>query len=246
MPATRANLTEDREGGPQPIRENMAASSAVPVSHNLNGQKLGRKGRVTRERILAATVELLESEEDDAISLSAVARKASLGMSSLYNYFTDFTEVLLAVLEPVMATAEEAYLGLLREYWPDKELNERCYTFVSAYHHFWAKNSRLLHLRNSMADKLDVRMMHHRVQSTQPVIMLLVKQMDGDPSDFDAPGTAMATVVMTGLERSITIATDRQFPKLMGWEFRQNKERFLRPGARLMEMAIRDIRSQQG
>src|SRR3546814_7301779 len=84
------------------------------VSHNLNGQKLGRKGRITRERILAAAIELIDSPEE-AVTLSAVARRASLGMTSLYNYFTDLTELLLAVLEPVMATAEKSYLALLRD-----------------------------------------------------------------------------------------------------------------------------------
>src|SRR3546814_11955977 len=57
------------------------------VSHNLNGQKLGRKGRITRERILAAAIELIDSPEE-AVTLSAVARRASLGMTTLYNYFT--------------------------------------------------------------------------------------------------------------------------------------------------------------
>src|SRR5688500_16342358 len=101
-----------------------AARLEEAVSHNLNGQKLGRKGRVTRERILAATAELLAGPRDAPISLSAVARQASLGMTSLYNYFSDFTELLLALLEPVMESAEDAYLAQLREPWSDDELGE--------------------------------------------------------------------------------------------------------------------------
>ena len=52
------------------------------LSHNLLGQRLGRKGRDTRERILAATARLLLGPADNVISLSAVAREASLGMTT--------------------------------------------------------------------------------------------------------------------------------------------------------------------
>lgn len=223
-----------------------AAASGVArnVSYNLNGQKLGRKGRVTRERILAATVELLESAGDEPISLSAVARKASLGMTSLYNYFTDLTELLLAVLEPVMATAEDAYMAMLREPWHDEELGARCYRFLCAYYDFWLHHSRLLHLRNSMADNRDARMMMHRVNATQPVIGLFSVQMGGPAEHSLSPAYAMATVLMTGIERTVTVATDRHFADLFGSSFRHEPDHYLRPEARLMELAIRDTREK--
>ena len=99
-----------------------AASSAIEkesLSHNLQGQRLGRKGRDTRERILLAAETLLAAPPGAPITLSAVAREASLGMTTLYLYFSDFTELLLAVLDGIMATAEDSYIGRLRERWPD-------------------------------------------------------------------------------------------------------------------------------
>jgi len=244
MAAARSVTAAARSGETLPG----AASGQVAdaVSHNLAGQRLGRKGRDTRERILAATMELLEADDGEAISLSAVARRASLGMTSLYNYFTDLTELLLALLEPVSASAEAAYLGRLRMRWDDADLGERCLDFIRAYHHFWARNSRLLHLRNAMADQRDRRMMVHRVESTQPVIDLLVRQMSGLAATPGTPETAMATMAMIGIERSITIATDRTLPAMMDWQdFARDEERFLEPGARLLELAIRDTRARQ-
>lgn len=218
------------------------ARAGDKVSHNLAGQKMGRKGRITRERILAAAAEMLESDEGEPVTLSAVARRVSLGMTSLYNYFSDLTELLLAVLEPVMASAEQAYLAQLREYWPDEELSERCFEFVSAYHGFWAQHSRLLHLRNSMADQRDERMILHRIESTLPVISLIVEQMGGSAGDELRPASAMASMVMTGIERSITVATDQFLPQLIGQPFGEDEERFLKPSARMLELAIRDMR----
>jgi AcrR family transcriptional regulator len=215
------------------------------VSHNLNGQRLGRKGRDTRERILLAAGRLLYCDTDRApISLSAVAREASLGMTSLYNYFTDLTEVLLAVLEPVMASAEDVYLGALRKRWDDRELSERCYEFVSNYQAFWQKHSRLLHLRNAMSDQHDPRMTRQRIKSTQPIIGLLVEQMDGDPKAPRSIEFAMATVLMIGIERATTISTDDELPIRMAQDIRHDEAHFVRPSARLMEMAIRDMRSR--
>jgi len=229
--------------------ERLAGATPQPlagdrVQRNLNGQKMGRKGRITRERILDATVALLESEDEEPLTLSAVARGAGLGMTSLYNYFADLTELLLAVLDPVMDSAEDAYIAKLRDYWPDEELGSRCLDFVTAYHRFWAQHSRLLHLRNSMADQRDERMIVHRIESTRPVIALVVGQMSGVPGEGRSPAAAMATLVMTGIERSITVATDQFMPKLFGEAFIGDPERFIPPGAELMAMAIRDMRGQ--
>jgi AcrR family transcriptional regulator len=220
------------------------AANPLDVSHNLNGQRLGRKGRGTRDRILAACTELLADPEDAPISMSAVARRASLGMTSLYNYFSDLTELLLAVLEPVMATAEESYVATLRERWPDETLGERCYAFMRGYHGFWQRHARLLHLRNTMADNHDERLLIHRVRSTQPMIGLFAAQMDGDGESLDSAARDMATVMMTGIERTVTVATDARLIGLFGEAQRRNEDHYLLPEARLMELVIRDTRER--
>lgn len=219
-----------------------AAAPAMAVSHNLNGQRLGRKGRDTRERIIAAAQALLASPEPVPITLSAVARQASLGMTSLYLYFSDLTELVLAVLEPVMATAEDAYIGAMRTRWPDDELNACCNAFVSAYYDFWCKHARLLHLRNSMADLHDKRIVIHRVRSAQQVISLLAEQMDGNTGAGDLRADDMATVLLTGIERTVTLATDADVKEIMDQRRPEHLRERLNAVARLLELGIRDIR----
>ena len=220
-----------------------ASDTAAPTLHyNLNGQKLGRKGRDTRERILAAAAEALECMDETPISLSAVARNASLGMTSLYNYFTDLTELLLAMLEPVMETAEESHLAILRQRWPEAELAERCEQFVGRFHAFWLGNASLLHLRNTMADSGDRRMLIHRVTSTQPMIRLFAEQMDGDPADRDGDAVRIATLLVIAAERTITVSTDRTLTGLFGDAVLFPPEHYLAPAARVMELAIADAR----
>jgi len=216
--------------------------AGAAISHNLHGQRLGRKGRVTRERILAATIELVE-KTDEPVTLGAVARAVGLGMTSIYNYFTDFTELLLAVLEPVMGSAHDEYFALVREYWADDELHDRAVEFVRAYHAFWARHTGLLHLRNSLADQFDVRIMHQRVNSTRPLIGLFVAQMDPRGVLGDT-AVLMATTLMTGIERSITLATDRRLRRILGTLPGRRDESLLEINARLMELAIRDTRER--
>lgn len=218
------------------------AGPDTSVSHNLAGQRLGRKGRITRERILGAAAELIEEGGDEPITLSAIARRASLGLTSLYNYFSDLTEVILALLEPVSAEGRDEFIGILSEYWADDVLAERCLAFVRAYHQYWSRNSGLLHLRNSMADQFDVRMMRQRVESANPVISHCTRQMvpKGEPEDKARP---YATVLMTGVERSITLHTDRRLHRIVGLGEQRDLEDILKAVARLMEIAIRDARA---
>lgn len=236
-----AAFARDEVSSIPPALAAAVSGACAGISHNLAGQRLGRKGRVTRERIIAAALELIEDNVDETFTLTGVARRAGLGMSSLYNYFSDQTELLLAMLEPVMATADEAYMAQVRDPWADRELAEHTMMFVKSYHAFWARHSGLLHSRNTLADQLDVRMMMHRINSTRPLIALLVRQLSGGREPGQAH-TSMATVLMTGIERSVTLATDKRLPKLTGLPFHIGEDRYHASSARLLEMAIRDMR----
>lgn len=215
---------------------------ATAVSHNLNGQRLGRKGRDTRERIIAVAHEILAEQTGTLITLSEVARRASLRMGTLYLYFADLTELVLAMLEPIMANAEDEYVRILRTYWTDEELGDRTYEFVHAYHGFWVRHSKLLHLRNSMSDRSDQRMMLHRIRSAQPLMRLIVTQMGGDLSEVDSAVSSMATALMTGLERVATVTTDTSLPHIVQAPVWARNDNLLRAEARLMELGIRDYR----
>ncbi len=220
----------------------MTTAATKPLlSHNLDGQKLGSKGRDTRERVLAATHRLL-AEPDTVISLSAVAREASLGMTTLYLYFSDLTELLLAVLEPIMASAEDSYVAHLRRHWPDETLDEHCLKFVESYHAFWERHTRILHLRNSFADANDARMRESRILVAQPLMRLLVEQMEGDPALPRSPAAAMATVLQTSIERLVTVTTDVNFSRLVVDDPTAHMHGLLKAEARLLELGVRDAR----
>lgn len=219
-----------------------AASRHAPgeISHNLLGQRLGRKGRGTRERILAATEELLAAPADTPVTMSAVARAVPLGLPTLYLYFGDLTELLLAVLDPIMASSRQSYGEHLAEFWPDEALAEHCLRFVRAYHAFWERHARVLHLRNTLADGRDERMAAHRIAVSRPLIELLLRQMR---ADGDVEARDMASVLLTGTERVVTITTDEFIVGMSVGEIVPDVDGRLRMQARLLEFGIRDRRT---
>ncbi len=219
-------------------------SGADALKTNLLGQKLGRKGRDTRERIIAAAERLLSGPLDAPMSLSAVAREASLGMTTLYLYFSDLTELLLAVLEPITAAAEALSIQHLGAPWPDDNMDECSFAFVEAYYKFCAQHARILHLRNGLANANELRMRNHRSLSAEPPIKLLARQMGGDPTSLFSPTFSLAAALFSGLEHMIIIATDVNYP---GWLSGDDGEiraaNLMKAEARLLVLGVRDGRA---
>jgi AcrR family transcriptional regulator len=229
------------------IRRRGQSPKPDEVSHNLQGQRIGRKGRDTRDRIIVAAGELLAEPGDAPFTLSAVARKAGLGMTSLYVYFADLTELLLAVLEPITASAEADFLGHVRQRWPDDSLGEHCKEFVGDYYAFWRKHTRALHLRNTLSEGgSDSRLARQRIETGLPLVRLLTFQMDGNPEDTGSQAYGMAIALFTGIDRLVAVRTAMQWSIPQDTHFNPDLSVQLRSEARLLELAIRDMRSGGG
>ena len=194
----------------------LPAALATGVSHNQVGQKLGRKGQETRERIIAAVLRLLADSDGPPVTLSGVAKEAHVRPPNVYLYFPDMGELLLAALGRVMDTAEEAYLARLRKRWPDEALQASCLAFLQAYYEFWERHARLLHMRNAMADAGDLRVLHYRNDVTMPLIGLLAEQIGQCGGRGDAVDANIACVLLTGMERVATVVTNPQFRIITG------------------------------
>lgn len=219
------------------------AQPGQDVSYNLNGQRLGRKGRETRERIVRAAIEVLDSGRDEPFTLSAVARHASLGMSSLYNYFTDLSELMMAVLEPVSVSASETYLALLGDYWPDSEIAARCTSFWRSYADFWLRYATILHQRNRMSDAGDARMLECRVEAGLPLANGLCRQLvPGSGCEPDGDTRAMANVLATMMERTVTVQSQPSYRSYIQASRDGSMSSLGTAGARLLTMAVRGCR----
>jgi AcrR family transcriptional regulator len=194
-----------------PKGKSESAKAELGTTHNLQGQRLGRKGQATREGILTAALRIIEAPGDLPLTMSGVAREVAVTMTTLYIYFPDLGELILAVLDRVMNGADAAYLDRLGEKWPDEVLRERCLEFLRGHLVFWRQHARILQMRNGYADTGDVRFLDYRNRVTTPVIELLVRQMDANMDSVDMPEVHLATVLVIGFERMATVTTNPVF-----------------------------------
>ena len=195
------------------MTETHAPTEVAVLSHNLSGQRLGRKGRDTRARILAAMRQLLAQRGDlRQLSLSAVAQEAAVGLTTLYLYFADMGELLLAMLEAVTED-QHTLLARFEGVWPDSGLEEACRRFLRKHHAFWVRHATSLHFRNSFADSGDPRLVAERRAMSDPMIALIARQMrvDGDGYGDGHAGLACAVVVLTVIERIAAIMTHNNY-----------------------------------
>lgn len=229
-----------------PIQQGPAPSPprriAGEVVHNLNGQRLGRKGLVTRGRILEAARKLIDERDDLQISLSAIAAEASLGMTSLYNYFGDLADVVLALLDELATEAEAAYLVRMRQRWTDDELADQCRQFVFAFFEFWAQNANIYHVRNNLTDRRDPKMIAYRVPVAEEMIGLIVFQMDGSVAERDDRSNSMASAVFMGIERATSVLTNPHLLRDLPQTMRPDQQGLLEAEADLFTFAIRTCR----
>lgn len=221
-------------------------AAASKVSHNQLGQRLGRKGQATRERILDAMLRLLDEPDGSAVTLTGVAREAGIGLPNLYLYFPGISELLLAALQHVMENVRLEYVEVMRERWPDDQLEACCRAFVAAHLAFWKRHARLLHMRNAMADANDLQILEFRFASAKPMLDFLNAQMETPDGKRDPLAADMVVVLFTGLERMATVNTNRNHllasGRLDNQDFEYRVQRQLDAEARLLALAIRDRR----
>lgn len=226
------------------------SEQVASVSHNQIGQKLGRKGQETRERILSAMLRLLDDPDGPPVTLTSVANEASIRLTNLYLYFPDIGQLLLAALGRVMDTAAASYLDRLAKRWPDEALEQSCLDFLTAHYEFWKRNARILHMRNALADANDLRVMTYRNMATAPLIDLLAAQMDCPPDEGeDGRSMQVATVLLTGLERVATVVTNPHFVLISNKKAAIDREKFvaglIAAEAEVITNAIRHRRAMQ-
>src|ERR1700688_4851868 len=99
---------------------------------NLYGQSMGRKGTQTRERLIRATVELLEKRSLRDVSVSDIATLAGTSSSSFYIYFEDVTAAALAAAEGIEQITPQIE-AVLSERWTAGEAQDKAVALLEAY-----------------------------------------------------------------------------------------------------------------
>lgn len=81
-----------------------ASTSAAPRRARLLRTPQQARSRQTRDRIVAAAIAAFEQDGYDATTTAAIARRAGIGVGTLYGYFPDKRKIMLEILDGAVAT----------------------------------------------------------------------------------------------------------------------------------------------
>jgi AcrR family transcriptional regulator len=138
----------------------------------LDGRSLGRRGALTRRRLLDATGELLETRGLRDLRVVEIARAVGTSPATFYQYFR-------AVEDAVLVLAEEAaedlgsVIARLDEPWSDASSLRMVDAFVDA----WSQHRAVLRTRNLAAQEGDQRFRAVRLASLRPITEALAAKI---------------------------------------------------------------------
>lgn len=183
---------------------------------NLYGQEMGSKGLLTRQKIVAATADLLGRQPLRGIKVAEICQNAGMSTSTFYLYFETVSEAALAAVEQV-EQATPKVIELLQRNWPREKLLQYSRQLVNLYFEVWDKHHPLLRVRNFVADEGDRSFIDARRRSVEPVHFLLqekIRELQAHlPEDRQLDPPSTASVVLAMLERTAQIIRMRSAHK---------------------------------
>jgi AcrR family transcriptional regulator len=186
------------------------ASETAPVgktrrkrAQNLYGQSMGRKGTQTRERLIRATIELLEKRPLRDVVVSDIATLAGTSSSSFYIYFADVSSAALAAAQGVEQITPEIE-ALLGSPWTRADAQDKAGTLVESYVNFSSQHHAILRIRNLSADEGDKRFEDVRHRAVSRIHELLETRIAAAKNGLDPSSGASAVLAL--MERIAAIA----------------------------------------
>ena len=134
----------------------------------MSDKKLTGKGEKVREKMIAATVKILQQEGFKKATVRSIAKEADVNIASVRYYFGSKEELIGCALEYMMGNLENivAYLDDTR-----LSAKERLKKYIIAYFHLARQHPALfpLHLQ-SFQRRCQGYVLHLLVTSAQPVL----------------------------------------------------------------------------
>jgi AcrR family transcriptional regulator len=146
----------------------MSSDALVADARALDGRSLGKRGALTRRRLLDATAALLEDRGVRDLRVVDIARSVGTSPATFYQYFRDVEEAVLVLAEEV--GEDLAPVGeLLAGDWRGGDSRALSRALVEAFVGYWDDHRAVLRTRNLAAQEGDVRFRVIRNESLRPL-----------------------------------------------------------------------------
>ncbi len=170
----------------------------MPPSVALDGRALGRRGALTRRRLLDATSRLLETRGLRDLRVVDIARAVGTSPATFYQYFRDVEDAVLVLAEEAAEDLGAVVAGLDAP-WTDDSAHRMVVAFIES----WVGHRAVFATRNLAAQEGDLRFRTVRNASLRPIVDALAAkiteaQRDGRVDAEMSPiAAASAMVAMT-------------------------------------------------
>ena len=165
------------------------ASTEPPVA--LDGRSLGKRGALTRRRLLDATAELLETHGVRDVRVVDIARSVGTSPATFYQYFRDVEEAVLALAEEVGEQATPLS-ELLERPWRGEEGLDLARELVDGFITYWDCHRAVLRTRNLAAQEGDQRFRDVRNGALRPLTEGFARKVERDGPPDLSPYAAAA------------------------------------------------------
>jgi AcrR family transcriptional regulator len=149
------------------------------------GRSLGPRAFQTRQRLLDATVQLLEEQKLRDLRVIDIARRVGTSAATFYQYFRDVDDVVLCLA----GEASDEMPTILEEIegsWRGAAGLEKATHIVDAFIAHWDAHHAVLRARNMASDEGDARFAALRSRTMLPVIEQLAAAIAAHRSELQA------------------------------------------------------------
>jgi AcrR family transcriptional regulator len=187
--------TDDTPSGEAPAADDArrAADGRVP----------GRRGRATRDRLTACTLNMLQDRNYRDLKVVDIAREAGTSPATFYQYFPDVESAILTLAEEMAEDGNDRLTRIVLEGdWKVRKAYETAESIADAYFSFWEDNSALMRVLDLTSLEGDERFRSIRTRLLNEFTIELSKvvaaQRDAGkhPADLDPMAVAGVLVSM--------------------------------------------------
>jgi AcrR family transcriptional regulator len=120
------------------------ASVAEQDLRAADGRIPGRRGRQTRDRLLEATAQMLETGSYRDLSVVDVARSVGTSPATFYQYFADVEAAILVLAGRMVEDGEHLRAAVADATWTGKTARDSAEALVDAFLEFWRSHGAVL------------------------------------------------------------------------------------------------------
>ncbi|HKK52527.1 MAG TPA: TetR family transcriptional regulator [Myxococcota bacterium] len=153
------------------------------------GRPLGPRAIQTRQRILEATVELLDEKPMRDLRVIDIARRIGTSPATFYQYFKDVEDVVLFLAREASEQTPEI-VDVIHGDWTGRAGHERARQLVELVIRHWERYSPILRVRNNASDEGDERFRKVRLRAMMPIVHVFVDEIQRAHERAGEPGKA--------------------------------------------------------